>query len=117
MEEQAAQAAGMGIMLVGLVLLLVIVVSMWVIFSKAGKPGWAAIVPIYNLVVLCQIAGRPAWWVLLYLVPVVSFIISIIVTVGLAKNFGKGAGYVVGLIFLPFIFFPMLAFGDAKYQG
>jgi len=92
------------------------IASLWVVFEKAGKPGWASIVPIYNAIVLLQIAGKPGWWFLLYFIPLVNIVIAIIATVGLAKNFGKGVGFAIGLIFLGFIFIPILAWGDAQYQ-
>jgi len=88
---------------------------MWKIFTKAGRPGWAAIVPFYNTIVLLKIVGRPWWWLLLFLLPVVNVIVAIVVYFELAKVFGKGAGYAVLLFLLPIIGFPMLAFGDAKY--
>ena len=92
-----------------------IVVAMWKIFSKAGQPGWAAIIPIYNLFVWCKIVGRPAWWILLLLICFPIF--YIILCIDLAKSFGKGIGFALGLIFLSIIFFPILAFGSATYQG
>ena len=92
-----------------------IVVAMWKIFSKAGQPGWAAIIPIYNLFVWCKIVGRPAWWLLLWLVCFPIF--HIILSIDLAKSFGKGVGFGIGLIFLPFIFALILGFGSATYQG
>ena len=104
-------------MLIQLALIVLMVVSMWKIFDKAGKPGWAALVPIYNLVVLLQIIDKPVWWIILFLIPLVNFIIMIICTIALAARFGKGGGYAAGLIFLPFIFYPMLAFGSDQYQG
>jgi hypothetical protein len=99
-----------------LVVILLIVISMWKIFVKAGKPGWAAIVPIYNLIVILEIAGKPIWWFILLLIPFVNIIVLIMVLIAFAKNFGKGAGFAIGMLILPFIFYPMLAFGDAKYQ-
>jgi hypothetical protein len=106
---------------VALVIMLVFVVfyiaAMWKVFAKAGKPGWAAIVPIYNLIVMCEIAGKPAWWVVLMLIPLVGFIIQIIIAIGIANAFGKGAGFGIGLVFLGFIFYPILGFGSATYQG
>ena len=92
-----------------------IVASMWKIFSKAGQPGWAAIIPIYNFIVWCKIVGRPAWWVLLLLICFPIF--YIILCIDLAKSFGKGVGFAVGLILLSVIFFPILGFGSATYQG
>lgn len=90
---------------------------LWRIFVKAGKPGWAAIVPIYNILVELEIVGRPWWWLLLMFVPVVNVVIGIIVLLDLAKVFGKSSGFGIGLILLAFIFIPILAFGDAKYLG
>jgi len=86
-------------------------------FTKAGKPGWASIIPIYNAIVLLEIAGKPIWWIVLLFIPLVNFIVIIIVVIDLAKNFGKGTGFGLGLAFLPFIFYPILGFGDAKYRG
>ncbi|OGS41323.1 MAG: signal peptidase I [Euryarchaeota archaeon RBG_13_31_8] len=94
-----------------------ILVCMWKIFTKAGKPGWAAIIPIYNTLVELQILGRPWWWLLLMFVPVVNFVISIIIIFDLAKVFGKSTGFGFGLLFLSFIFIPILAFSNAKYVG
>jgi uncharacterized protein DUF5684 len=93
------------------------IASMWKIYAKAGQPGWAAIIPIYNVIVLHQIVGKPLWWVLLYLVPIVNIVIGIIVTHALSLSFGKGTGFTVGLIFLGFIFYPILAWSDAQYLG
>ena len=109
-------ALGAGFMLVWLAVVVVLVASMWKIFVKAGEPGWAAIVPIYNIIVLLKIAGKPAWWLILFLIPVVNFIIAILVGISLAKNFGKSTGYGIGLALLGIIFYPLLAFSDARYQ-
>ena len=100
-----------------LAVVLVTVIANWRVYTKAGKPGWAAIVPIYNVVVLNQIAGKPGWWTLLWFVPFVNFFIMILVFFGLAENFGKGKGFALGLIVLPYFFMPILAFGDAQYLG
>ena len=93
------------------------IATMWTIYTKAGKPGWASIIPIYNVVVLHQMVGKPVWWILLYLIPLVNIVIGIIVTHALSTSFGKGTGFTVGLIFLGFIFYPILAWGDAQYLG
>ncbi len=95
----------------------VMIASVWKVFTKAGKPGWVAIVPIYNAVVLLEVAGRPLWWVVLLFIPVVSLVIWIIVAIDLAKSFGKTTGFALGLVFLGFIFFPILGFGPARYLG
>ena len=100
-----------------LAILVLVIAGGWKMFEKAGKPGWAIIVPIYNVIVILEITGRPIWWILLYLIPIVGFIVAIIVTIDLAKSFGKDALFGVGLIFLGFIFIPILGFGSAKYQG
>lgn len=100
---------------IGLVIAVIMVASMWKIFTKAGEPGWAAIVPIYNTIVLLKVAGKPLWWFVLLCIPGVSFIVAILVFIALAERFGKGTGYGIGLAFLSIIFFPMLAFGDARY--
>jgi uncharacterized protein DUF5684 len=96
---------------------ILMIAAWWKIFSKAGQPGWAAIIPIYNWIVWCKIVGRPWWWILLMLIPFVNFIIWIILIIDLAKSFGKGAGFGIGLLLLPIIFFPILGFGSAQYQG
>jgi len=93
------------------------VASLWIIFSKAGKPGWAAIVPIYNVIVKLEIAGRPVWWILLMFIPLVNIAVWIVICIDLAKAFGKQTGYGIGLALLPFIFHPMLAFGSSTYHG
>jgi hypothetical protein len=116
-SDAAAAGAGIAVMVVYALFIVVMIASLWALFSKAGEPGWAAIVPIFNAVVMVKIAGKPIWWVLLLFIPLVNFIVSIILMIELAKAFGKGAGFGIGMVFLPFIFLPMLAFGSAQYQG
>jgi hypothetical protein len=116
-ETTAPQAASPIFMIVPLAIGLLMIAAMWKVFSKAGQPGWASLIPIYNLYVLCKIAGRPGWWILLMLIPFVNFIILIIICIDIAKSFGNGVGFGLGLIFLGFIFFPILGFGSAQYQG
>jgi len=99
------------------VVLILVIAGLWKIFTKAGKPGWAAIIPIYNLIVLLQIAGRPVWWIILFIIPIVNFIIAIIVWNDISKAFGKGVGFTLGLLFLSPIFIPILGFGSAQYVG
>ncbi|WP_208024601.1 DUF5684 domain-containing protein [Amycolatopsis pithecellobii] len=96
---------------------LFMIAAMWRVFSKAGKPGWAAIVPIYNTVVLLRVAGKPGWWFLLMFIPVVNIFVVFSTYVGLAKSFGKGAGFGVASVFFPFICIPILGFGSARYLG
>jgi len=100
-----------------LAIIIVMIAALWKIFVKAGRPGWASIIPIYNTYVMVKIAGRSGWWVLLLFIPLVNFIIAIILMVDIAKAFGKGVGFAIGMLLLGIVFFPMLAFGDAKYQA
>lgn len=104
-------------MLLWLAIAVVIIAAFWKVFAKAGEPGWAAIVPIYNLIVLLKIAGKPIWWIVLCVIPLVNLIPGIMVPLAIAEKFGKGVGFGVGLILLPFIFYPILGFGDARYRG
>jgi len=97
--------------------IVLLIAAIWKVFSKAGQPGWAAIIPIYNIYVMCKVAGRPGWWLLLMLIPLVNVIIAIILNVDIAKHFGKGVGFAIGMILLPFIFWPILGFGSAQYQS
>ena len=111
-------AAGGGIaFFIVLVIAVFFIAVIWKLFTKAGEPGWAAIVPIYNIIVMLKIAGKPVWWIILLIIPIVSIVVSILMVIGIGKNFGKGAGFIIGMIFLPFIFYPILAFGSAEYIG
>ena len=101
---------------ISLAIAIVVIAGMWKVFTKAGKPGWASIIPIYNAIVLLEIAGKPLWWIVLLLIPVVNIVILFIVSIDVAKNFGKGTGFGVGLALLGFIFYPILGFGDARYM-
>jgi len=96
------------------------IIVQWKIFAKAGKPGWAALVPIYNTIVYFQICGLNPWLLVLCVIPVVNFvalpILMLMATINLAKAFGKGVGFIFGMIFLPIIFLPILAFGKAQYN-
>jgi hypothetical protein len=96
---------------------ILMIVALWKVFTKAGQPGWVSIVPILNTYFLCKITGRPGWWVILMFIPFVNLIIWIILCIDIAKSFGKGAGFGIGLLLLPFIFFLILGFGSAHYQG
>ncbi len=111
-------AAVLGIFgLFSIALTLVTLAGLWKIFTKAGKPGWGALIPIYNAYLVLKIAGRPGIWLLLLLIPVVNGIIGIILYLDLAKSFGKGIGFALGMLFLPVVFLPVLGFGSARYQG
>lgn len=99
-----------------LVIWFVLVVGMWKVYVKGGQPGWASIIPIYNLYCLIKIAGKEWWWLLLCLVPLVNIVVAIVLTMAISRNFGKGGGFAVGLVLLPWIFYPILGFGAAQYQ-
>lgn len=115
----AASTAVFGVMAIIFTLVaLVMVISSWKIFKKAGRPGWAAIVPIYNMYVMLGIVGRPAWWLLLYFVPIASVIVPILIALDMARAFGKSTTFAIfGLILFPLVGYPMLAFGPATYAG
>ena len=98
-------------------LVVFIYAAYWKTFVKAGREGWEAIIPVYNMYVLCKIADRPGWWLVLMFIPLVNLVIIIIVSIDIANNFGKSTGFGLGLAFLSFIFFPILGFGDAVYKG
>lgn len=104
-------------MLFWLALVVLFIASAWKVFTKAGQPGWAAIIPIYNVIVLLQIVGRPLWWLILLLIPVVNFVVAILVYIDLAKSFGQGTGFAIGLLLLAPIFWPILGFGSSRYIG
>jgi len=108
-----------GLGFIGTILYIAIIVffiyCMWRIFVKAGKPGWTAIVPIYNVLVELEIVGRPWWWLLLMFVPGVNVVVGIIIMLDLARVFGSSSSFGIGLILLPFIFIPILGLGDAEY--
>jgi hypothetical protein len=100
------------------VIIILIVAGFWKTFEKAGQPGWAAIIPIYNLYILCQIAGRPGWWCILYFIPFVNIVVSLLIAIDVAKAFGKDAVYGVILLWIfQVVGFLILGFGDAQYVG
>jgi len=103
------------ILVIYLALVVFIIASIWKTFEKAGQPGWAAIIPIYNFYIMCKISGTKNWW--LIFIPFANIYIAIVGYIALAKSFGKDTGFGIGLLLLGFIFFPMLGFGDAKYVG
>lgn len=125
MEEQAysneaaagAMAAFGVLMIIGLVVALFMIICSWKIFVKAGKPGWASIIPIYSGIVLLEIVGKPIWWIILFIIPLVNIVVIIMVIHRLSRSFGKDIGMTLLLLLIPVIGYPMLAFGDAKYVG
>jgi Family of unknown function (DUF5684) len=92
-------------------------VVLWRVFTKAGQPGWQGLIPIWNVLVVLYIAGRSAWWIVLLLIPIVNIVVVIVVAIDLAKAFGRGGGFAIGLFLLPPIFLLILGFGSARYVG
>ena len=119
MEYEVQSSGSMGIvpLIFSFLIAAVVIAGVWKVFVKAGKPGWAVLIPIYNVVVILQIVGRPVWWLILLLIPIVNFVVLFIVAIDMAKSFGKGTGFGIGLALLAAIFYPILGFGDARYLG
>jgi len=95
----------------------IMVVSGWMIFAKANRPGWACLIPVYNMLVALEIVNRPWWWLLLLFIPVVNIVFAVILCIDLAKAFGQPTAFGFGLLLVGFVFYPILAFGDARYLG
>lgn len=102
--------------IIGGALFIFMVAAMWKVFKKAGRPGWAAIIPIYNTYITIKIAGKSGWWLLAFFIPFINIVAVVYIFYNFAKVFGKGVGYTLLLIFLPIIAWPMLAWGSAKYK-
>ncbi len=126
LEQITGLLAGLGIgaLVFGLVLGVFMIVCWWIVFTKAGEPGWAILIPVYNFLIMLKIAGKPWWWVfslLLVIIPIVGMLLMLVVMIlmyhGISTKFGKSAGFTVGLVLLPIVFVPILAFGDAKYTA
>lgn len=117
-SSSGAAAAGVIIYLVVVFAIVIIeIAGLWKMFEKANEPGWYAIIPILNIIIMLKLVGREVWWLILFLIPCVNIIAAIIVYMDLAKSYGKSAAYGLGMVILPFIFFPMLGFGEAQYVG
>ncbi|MEM1027418.1 MAG: DUF5684 domain-containing protein [Planctomycetota bacterium] len=116
-SDAAGAIGGLVVVVIYLAIIVFVLAGLWKMYEKGGQPGWAAIVPIYNIYILCKIVGRPGWWIILMFIPFVSLIIWIVISSDLSKSFGRGIGTTLGLIFLGFIFLPILGFGKAEYQG
>jgi hypothetical protein len=105
-----------GLIVVALAVAAVALAGAWRAFEKAGAPGWAVVIPIYNLFVLVKMAGKEGWWVILFFVPIVFFFVPFIVAIEIAKNFGQPAAFGFGLVLLGAVFWPILGFGDAEWE-
>lgn len=114
-------AVNIAVIVIGLVLYVALIVfailTMWKMYRKANRPGWAAIVPIYNYVVLLEIVGRPIWWILLTFIPIVNIYVAFVVALDLAKSFGKSTGFGIGNFLVPIITYPILAFSKGVHYG
>lgn len=113
----AAAGAGVGAFIGSVIGYVIAALSLQGMFTKAGEPAWAAWVPIYNTVVLLKISGKPWWWLLLLIIPVVNIVVLVLVSIALAKSFGQGTGFAVGLFLLPIIFYFVLSYGGSQYAG
>lgn len=100
-----------------LAIIVVIIAGVWKTFEKAGQPGWAVIVPVYNYYIMTQIAKKPGYWTIFLLIPYVNIVFLILINLEIAKLFNKSTGFGIGLTFLSFIFYPMLGFSDATYMS
>lgn len=117
-DVQALMAVMVPLLIIVLIIAIIMIVSMWKLFEKAGKPGWAAIVPIYNTVVMLEIIKKPIWWLFLMMIPYVGIIWSIWAMVLFVKSFGKSTGYAVACIFVGVILLPMMAFSsETQFVG
>ena len=103
--------------LIWLAIAVIGIIAGWKIFTKAGQPGWAVLIPIYNAIVLMRVIGRPWWWIFGFIVPILNIVVGIVVSLDLAKSFGRGTGFGIGLWLLPFIFGLILGFGSDTYRG
>jgi len=105
------------IWIIYLAVIVLVIAGFWKVFTKAGEAGWKSIIPIWNIIVLLRIIGRPLWWIILLIIPLVNIVVSAIVAQDVAKSFGKGVGFGVGVWLLSPIFYPILGFGSSTYQG
>jgi hypothetical protein len=101
----------------GLLVALFFIYVGWRVFEKADRAGWKVLIPIYSAVVMLRIVGRPTWWIVLFFIPIINLIPTVLIPIDLAKSFGKGTGFGIGLLLLAPIFYPILALGDATYEG
>ena len=100
-----------------LAIVVLVIAGIWKTFEKAGQPGWGSLIPIYNIYLMSQIAQKPGWWVIMFFIPLVNIVFAFMMYNEIAKKFGQGIGYTIGLFLLPFVFFPLLGFGEATYKA
>jgi hypothetical protein len=112
----AASSSGTGVLVIVYVVVVVLeVIAGWKVFVKAGQPGWGIFIPLYNIYLICKIAGRPGWYLIFLLIPLVNIIFSLLLAIDIAKAFSKSGGFGFGLWILDFVFVPILGFGSAQY--
>ena len=116
-DSSGGGAAVLFVFLIYAAVVVLAIAGLWKTFEKAGQKGWFALIPFLNTYILIKLAGREGWWLILFFIPCVSIVVGFIVLIDVAAKFGKSVAYGVGLVLLPFIFFPMLGFGDAEYGG
>jgi hypothetical protein len=114
MRALLAAGGGGAVVFIYLLFIVLYIAGFWALFAKAGQPGWAAIIPIYNYYIFTKINGRSGVWTIVYLIPIIGLIL---LGLDVAKSFGKTTGFAIGLILLPIIFYPILGFGSSTYQG
>jgi uncharacterized protein DUF5684 len=112
--ERASAAASTTTSLLVLAAVLLTIAAMWKVFERAGEPGWAVLVPFYNLYVLTKVAQLSGWWILAMFIPFLNIVAAFVIAIGVARRFGKSSGFGIGIALLPFIFYPMLAWGDGE---
>lgn len=122
LQQGAAGAAAFGafaviVWLFAIVLGLLTIAGMWKAFQKAGRPGWGAIIPIYNLYLTLKIGGNSGWWLIAFVIPIVNILVAFKVSIDVARAFGRGLGFGLGLALIGFVFWPLLGFGDDTYRG
>ncbi len=115
--EDGSGGSGIVVLLFQLAIIIVMIMATWKVFDKAGQPGWACLVPFYNIYIFLVIAEKPAWWILLMLIPLVNIIFGVIACIAFAKKFGKDALFGIGIALLGIVFLPILAWGDAEYSA
>ena len=118
-EEALGLLAGFGVVggLVSFVVCAFLLVALWRVFTKAGQPGWKCLIPFYNTYILFKIAGCNILWFILSFIPALNAIAALVCLYNLSKAFGHGIGFMLGMIFIPYVFFPILAFGNSQYIG
>ena len=107
---------GSFVVLIYIIVAIILYASLWIIYTKANQPGWSAIIPVYDIYIWTQVVNRPWWWTILFFIPPITIIVYIIMLNDLSNRFGQNAWFTLGLLFLPIIFLPVLAFGEYEFD-